>query len=177
VIFTTAYDQYTLKAFKVNSIDYLLKPIDPDELKLSMQKYDRLFGKRFNYEPQVIQNLLQHLHQPKYKERFLIKTGQQISFTATNEIQYFYSEDGMVFFRTEKGKKHTIDYTLEQLERLLDPKFFFRINRKAIIAIGSIQKIAPYFNNRLILETTPPPPFDFIISRDRVNDFKNWLDR
>jgi DNA-binding LytR/AlgR family response regulator len=83
----------------------------------------------------------------------------------------------LVFVRTESGKKHPIDYTLEQLEGLLDPKKFFRINRKAILSIGSILKIAPYFNNRLFLETSPPAPFDLIVSRDRVNDFKNWLDR
>lgn len=177
VIFTTAYDQYTLKAFKVNSVDYLLKPIDPDELRASLDKYDRLFGKTFHYEPKVIQNLLQNLPQQEYKERFLIKTGQQISFVATPEIRYFYSEDGLVFVRTASGKKHPVDYTLEQLEGLLNPKKFFRINRKAILSIESILKIAPYLNNRLFLETTPAAPFDLIVSRDRVNDFKNWLDR
>lgn len=177
VIFTTAYDQYTLKAFKVNSIDYLLKPIDPEELKAALGKYEQLFGRAVQYDPRLMQDLVQELSQPSYKERFLIRAGQQISFVHTSDIRYFYSDNGLVFARTREGKKHPVDYTLEQLEELLSPRSFFRINRKAILSIDCIRKISPYFNNRLILETGPAAPFDFIVSRDRVNNFKNWLDR
>ena len=177
IIFTTAYDQYTLKAFKVNSIDYLLKPIDPEELKAAFQKYDQLFNKANNFPSGKLKELIQGIAPQEYKERFLIKVGQQLSFVNTSDICYFFSENGLVYALTAEGKKHHVDYTLEQVEERLDPKLFFRINRKVLVAIQAIHKIAPYFNNRLALEIFPKPSFDIIVSRDRVHDFKRWLDR
>lgn len=177
VIFTTAYDQYALKAFKVNSVDYLLKPIDPVELESAFTKFDQVFGKKVNYDLQAIQQLIQSMSKPQYKERFLVRVGQQMIYILVIEVCYFYSEDGLAYAKTGDGKKHLVDYTLEQLEESLNPADFFRINRKIITHINSIVKIAPYFNSRLKLEIKPKTDFEVIVSRERVNDFKKWLDR
>ncbi len=176
VVFTTAYDQYTLRAFKVNSVDYLLKPIDPEELADAFRKFDTVFGQKVNYNLQTIQQMMQAMTQPQYKERFMVRVGQQMSYITVADIHYFYSEDGLAYAKTVDNKKYLVDYTLEQLETALNPKQFFRINRKVIASIQSIQKIAPYFNSRLKLELRPKADFEVIVSRERVNDFKNWLD-
>ncbi|MCO6475441.1 MAG: response regulator transcription factor [Phaeodactylibacter sp.] len=177
VIFTTAYDQYTLKAFKLNSIDYLLKPIDPEELQQALEKFDRYYGKAPLLDTRALESLIQSFQAPEYKERFIVKAGQQLTFIQVEDIRYFYSEDGLLFAQMQDKKRHVLDYTLDQLENLLNPKDFFRLNRKAIANINAIHKVAPYFNSRLIVEMRPQPQFDVIVSRDRVNDFKNWLDK
>ena len=177
VIFTTAYDQYTLKAFKVNSVDYLLKPIDPEELEKSLTKFDNFFNTPFSYNQASIEELLKAIQKPQYKERFIVKIGQQLTFIQVKEIFYLYSEAGMVYVKTGVNKKHVIDYTLDQLENLLNPASFFRLNRKIIVNIGSIAKIAAYFNSRLIVELKPKADFEVIVSRERVNAFKKWLDQ
>ncbi len=177
VIFTTAYDQYTLNAFKVNSVDYLLKPIEPSELEHALKKFEQVFGKRMNYDLDAFQKLIRAMSQPQYKERFLVKIGQQLAYVNVSDIYYLFSEDGLVQTRQADGKKYLLDYTLEQLEELLDPLNFFRINRKIIVHLQGIAKIAPYFNGRLKLELKPKADFEVIVSRERVNDFKKWLDR
>lgn len=175
VVFTTAFDQYTLKAFKVNSIDYLLKPIDPDALQEALQKYQQFYlpPGAINYT-QLLRTIQQQT--PTYKQRFLIKSGQELRFVNTSEIQYFYSEEGMVFTQLAPKFKYNIDFTLDQLDELLDPNAFFRINRKLITNLSAIQKIHTYFNGRLKLDLQPTPSFDIIVSRDRVQGFKQWLD-
>lgn len=177
VIFTTAYDQYTLKAFKLNSVDYLLKPIDPEELQQALDKFGRYYGKAPLVDASALESLIQSFQAPEYKERFIVKIGQQLSFIQVEEVRYFYSEDGLLFAQMKDRKRHALDYTLDQLENLLDPKTFFRLNRKAIANIEAIHKVSPYFNSRLVVEMRPAPGFEVIVSRDRVNDFKNWLDR
>lgn len=177
VIFTTAYDQYTLKAFKVNSVDYLLKPIDETELAAAFDKFDQVFGKKLEYDLTAIQQLIQSMSQPQYKERFLVRVGQQMIYLQVADVLYFYSEEGLAYAKTADGKKHLVDYTLEQLEENLNPADFFRINRKIITHVHSIVKIAPYFNSRLKLEIKPKADFEVIVSRERVPDFKKWLDR
>jgi DNA-binding LytR/AlgR family response regulator len=177
VIFTTAYDQYMLNAFKVNSVDYLLKPVEPEELKNALAKFDRLFNRTIQYDRTAIHKLIQSFNQPEYKERFLIKAGQHLAFVPVADIHYFYSEDGLVFVRTADNRKHAIDHSLEQLEEMLRPADFFRVNRSLIARIEAIQKIHPYFNSRLKLELKPRPEFDVIVSRNRVVEFKQWLDR
>jgi DNA-binding LytR/AlgR family response regulator len=175
VIFTTAFDQYTLKAFKVNSIDYLLKPIDPEALNAALQKHQAFYlpPEDYNYA-----HLLKAIQQqtPKYKQRFLIKTGQELRFINTSDIHYFHSEEGIVFAQLVSKFRYNIDFTLDQLEELLDPASFFRINRKLIVCLKSIQKIHTYFNSRLKLDLRPLPNFEVIVSRDRVPGFKLWLD-
>lgn len=177
VIFTTAYDQYTLKAFKVNSIDYLLKPIDPEELVAAFVKYEKLNqGQNNNVNQKMIAQLVANLSTKSYKERFLVKIGQQLNYIAIEDIAYFFSEDGFVHAQTFQNKRHILDYTLDQLEGLIDPKDFFRINRKMVIKLPSIKKIHTYFNSRLKLELLPASHLEVIVSRDRVSDFKQWLD-
>lgn len=176
-IFTTAYDQYTLNAFKLNSIDYLLKPIDPDELEQALEKFGRLFGRRQAWGPEAIRDIIQAFTRPAYKERFMVRAGQQLTYIRAEDIFYCYSEDGLAFAQMGSRKRHPIDYTLDQLEGLLDPRDFFRLNRKVIAHIQSIRKVEPYFNSRLKLELEPTAPFEIIVSRGRVIDFKNWLDK
>ena len=177
VIFTTAYDQYTLRAFKLNSVDYLLKPIDPEELQQALDKYQRHFNNQPSFDPRTLEKLIQSFQKPTYKERFIVKSGQQLTFIQVDDIRYFYSEDGLLFAQMKDKKRHAVDYTLDQLETLLNPSDFFRVNRKVITQLTAIQKIAPYFNSRLMVELRPKADFEVIVSRDRVNDFKAWLDR
>ncbi len=176
IIFTTAYQQYALKAFKVNSIDYLLKPIDDGELVAALDKFYHLRRNGLESGLGQIQQLIVGMNRSNFKERFLVKTGQQLLYISAGSIRYFYSENGLVNLRTESNKKHIVDYTLEQLEEMLSPRYFFRINRKSIIHLDSIGKIKTYFNSRLKLELIPNPEFEVIVSRDRVNNFKSWLD-
>jgi DNA-binding LytR/AlgR family response regulator len=178
VIFTTAFDQYMLKAFKVNSVDYLLKPIDPLELNASIEKFRRFFQKTATYDRSGLEKMLQSMLQPKeYKERFLVKTGQHFGYVPVEEIAYFFSEDGVAFAQCFQGKKHILEYTLDQLENSLNPRHFFRINRQAIIRPEAIRKISTWFNSRLKLDLEPSNNLNTVVSRERVNDFKAWLDR
>ena len=177
VIFTTAFDQYTLRAFKVNSVDYLLKPIEEEALATALEKYERYFQKDNQLSAQVLQQLVQQMEAPSYRERFLVKTGNSLTYISVDEIAYFYSEQSLVFARKKDQKQHHIDASLDQLEQQLDPKQFFRISRKAIVNIEAIRKIDTYFNGRLLLHLAPASDFQSTVSRDRVGAFKAWLDR
>ena len=177
VIFTTAYDEYAIKAFKVNSIDYILKPIDFQELVAAFEK----FNKYRNENPQIQKQLFQTLYdqisrEGKYKQRFLVKIGEQLKRIESNEIAYFVFEDGLVWANSKMNLKLPMDYSLEQLEQMLDPMKFFRINRKMIINLDSVEKIHTYFNSRLKLRIQPDFGEDVIVSRERVNKFKKWLE-
>lgn len=176
IIFTTAYDQYALQAFKVNSIDYLLKPIDERDLQQALTQY-QAYDQRPVPGPNQWQQLLNEIRKPSYKERFLIRSGEEIRFIQVEDIPYFFSEQGVVYAQLNDRRKFHIDYTLEQLEDILDPGAFFRVSRKFIIRLGAIERIFTYFNGRLKLSVTPTPPTDVIVSRDRVPDFKAWMDR
>ncbi len=176
VIFTTAFDQYAIQAFKVNSVDYLLKPIQLEELEQAIEKYHRVFEYHQPIQKDIISQMLASLTEKKFKERFLVKTGQQLSYVLVEDIAYFFAEDGLVFIQSKNGKKYPVDYSLDQLEGIVPPHNFFRINRKVLTHLASIKKISPYFNSRLVLELYPKQKEDTIVSRDRVNDFKHWLD-
>jgi DNA-binding LytR/AlgR family response regulator len=177
VIFTTAFDQYTLRAFKVNSVDYLLKPIDPAELTAALDKFEKFFSQPGSYDPSGIEKMLQSmLKQKEYKERFLVKTGQHLSYVPVEEIAYFFSEDGLAFAQCFNGKKHIVENTLDQLEVALNPRRFFRINRQVLLCPEAIGKISTWFNSRLKIELTPTGDANAVVSRERVNDFKSWLD-
>ncbi|MEI7802098.1 MAG: LytTR family DNA-binding domain-containing protein [Bacteroidota bacterium] len=176
VIFTTAYDEYAIKAFKLNSIDYLLKPIGITDLKTALTKFQKL---KSVYQTTIIEdftNAYQNLNK-QYKNRFMVKSGDTINSIKTEEIAHFISEDSLVILVTTSGKKYSVDYTLDDLETLIDPDLFFRINRKVIIHINSIQKANSYFNSRLKLNTVSLKDDDCIVSRERVADFKKWLDK
>ncbi|WP_373552136.1 LytR/AlgR family response regulator transcription factor [Haliscomenobacter sp.] len=177
VIFTTAYDQYAIRAFKVNSIDYLLKPIDALELKSALDKYDQMRGQTASFDYSMLNGMLDSLKNRNYRERFLVKFGNAFTYIQAQEMRFCYAEDSLVFTRLADGKKYSLDHTLEQLEQLLNPTHFFRINRKILLHIEAVDKIHPYFNNRLKLELQPSPGFEIVVSRERVQDFKNWIDQ
>jgi len=173
VIFTTAFDQYAVQAFKVNAVDYLLKPIDPDDLKTALERH----RERRQMAPTVDLQQLACFFQPatSYKERFLVKNGQQMNFLLSHEIAYFLSSDGLTQAFTDGGKKYFIDHTLEELERLLDPRQFFRISRGLTVRLEAIRKIHPHLNGRLKLELQPKPAEEVFVSRERAGEFKIWL--
>lgn len=174
VIFTTAYDEYALKAFEVNSIAYLLKPITPERLAQALEKYQQLkqsfSAPAFDY--QKIAELLQSKH---YKDRFLVKNGAKIKTIPMEDIAYFYAEDGVVLLKTAQNQAFIIDYTLEQLEQLLHPHQFFRANRKFLVSIKSITEVHAYFKGRLLVNVNPPTAESIIISNERAGNFKQWM--
>lgn len=177
IIFTTAYDEYALNAFKVNSIDYLLKPLEQEALKQAFDKYQKLYP---SYQSQNLDwnNITKEIFKPKdgYKKRFLIKTGNAYAYLKTDDINLIFSEDGLSFAYNKEGKKILIDHSLDKINNDLDPNCFFRISRKHIIALDSISKVHPYLNSRLKLEHNFNFEEDLIVARDRVKHFKSWLD-
>lgn len=178
VVFTTAYDQYALKAFKVNSIDYILKPVDREEFLQAMEKYRKLgFEKGRASNPLLkIEEVMKMLTQ-KYKTRFVVKIGEHLRTVETADILFFVSEGKATFCVTTDLRHILIDFTLEQLEDLIDPVRFYRINRKYIVSTEAIQDIISYTNSRLKLKMKGAKDSDVVVARERVQDFKNWLDR
>jgi DNA-binding LytR/AlgR family response regulator len=177
IIFTTAYDEYALKAFKVNSIDYILKPVDKDELGKALQKLRAFAGQEDS--KQVLENISQAVQMlmKKYKSRFVIKVGEHLKTIDVSEIRYFYSQDKATFCVTNEQRNFVLDYTLEQLEEMVSPENFFRINRKYFISANAIQDIIHYTNSRLRLVLKASTDNDIIVARERVQEFKDWLDR
>ncbi len=172
IIFTTAFDQYALNAFKVNAVDYLLKPIDKNELEAAIQKHLRLSSQQQN---DLLENIRMLTKGNAYKNRFMVKLGDSLSSIKAEEIHHFISEDGMVLLVTNQGKRFPLDYNLDQLEQLIEPTQFFRINRKVIIRLDAIQKVASYFNSRLRIHALQLSEDDAIVSRERVGNFKEWF--
>lgn len=181
VIFTTSYDEYAIKAFKVNSIDYLLKPVQKDDLKAAFDKHKRLKAiyQSGSNESINIQSLLHELkgqfQSKEYRKRFLVKLGQKHLPVEVEEIAYFYVEDRSIFFKTIDNKRFIIDYSLDEIEVMLDHSRFFRINRSFIVSIESVRQMHDYFNSRLLLTLNPSIDKDVIVSREKVNDFKKWM--
>lgn len=175
IIFTTAYDNYAIQAFKQNSIDYLLKPIALQELQFAVEKLKK---QQQSGNKDLISSISMAYQQTnkEYKTRFLVKSGQNINTIKTEEIHHFETKESLSFLVTNKGNHYSIDYSLEQLKSMLQPKDFFRINRKIILNIHSIEKVSTYFNSRLSIATKFLDDEPRIVSRDRVNDFKKWLD-
>jgi DNA-binding LytR/AlgR family response regulator len=177
VIFITAFDQYAIEAFKVNSIAYLLKPVQPNELADALDKYAKMHAV-FNSEKVKQQvNAVKKMLQPDYKSRFVIKVGAHLKSVAISEVLYFYSQDKATFIKTKDARSFVIDYTLDQVQALVDPLIFFRIGRKYLVKIDAIEDIVAYTNSRLLLQLTHLTERDAIVSREKVNDFKQWLDR
>lgn len=180
VIFTTAYDEYAIKAFKVNSIDYLLKPIDEEDLARALNKFEKWQApaarpQAFFSGSQLEQVL--SLYKPSYKSRLVVKLGDRIKHVEAGEIAYFYSEDKVSFIITTANERFIVNYSLEQLESMMDPGSFYRLNRKYIAHIKAIESIDKYFNSRLKIGLKPPVEDDVLISRTKVSDFLNWLER
>lgn len=177
VIFTTAYDEYTLKAFKVNSVDYLLKPVEEDLLKLALEKFKKhYFIDKDPFKRDFRQLISEFKNQ--YKSRFLVRIGEKYRSVTLSEISHFHINERNVFLCDNQGKDYGLDYSLEQLQSNLDPRKFFRINRECIVNIDSIALMYSYSSSRLQLTLKNFEKSDlFIISRDKVTGFKKWIDR
>lgn len=179
IIFTTAYDEYAIRAFKVNSIDYLLKPIEPEELKRSFEKL-KLRNTLMNESSQKIDLdsivlALKGKQNQTFKQRFLVKQGQRLIPIDISEIAFFYTEDKVSFIRTNADLRYMVDYSLDELEELLDPMVFFRANRQFIVSPKSLDGIHHHFNGKLKINLKPLAGEDVFVSRERAADFKKWL--
>ena len=177
VIFITAFDQYALRAFKANGIDYILKPVTYTALKESMQKFESLKDTIRNRAE--ITNLSTALHKiadSNYKSRFMVKIGEHIHSITTDQINMFFAEGRDVYLINDHGRKLIIDHKMESLESLLDPKKYFRTNRSFIVNIDAIQDVLIYSNSRLKITMKVDFDKDIIVSRDKVNNFKSWYD-
>jgi DNA-binding LytR/AlgR family response regulator len=181
VIFTTSYDEYALKAFKVNSIDYLLKPIQKEELQAAIEK----FKQRTRTTPaeskqdlnidNLIKELQQKLQPKEYRKRFLVKQAQKLVSVEVADIAYFYSDGRLNFFKTSDNKKYVVDYTMDELEDMLDPDKYYRTSRSFYVSVNCIDQIHDYFGNRLLLHLSPSVDKEVLVSREKVMDFKKWM--
>lgn len=183
VVFTTSYDEYALKAFKVNSVDYLLKPIQKDELESALNKYRQIKGLYspaaakggdFNIDS-LVKELQQKLQLKEYRKRFLVKHAQKLVSIEIEEIAYFFSDGRLNFFKTFDNRKFVVDYTMDELEGMLDPEKYFRISRSFYISVESVDQIHDYFGNRLLLHLKPAVDKEALVSREKVTEFKKWM--
>jgi len=177
VIFTTAYDEYALRAFKLNSIDYLLKPIDGDELANAIAKFKNQFQQNniSSFDFDAIKRMLVNPVEKEYKKRFSVKIGQQLKIISIEEIECFYSENKGTYLHTFDNRDYLIDSTLEILEAEINPKEFYRISRKFIIPLKSVKEIQVYSNSRLKIILQTYKDDEVIVARERVSDFKEWI--
>jgi two-component system response regulator LytT len=181
VIFTTAYDEYALRAFKLNSIDYLLKPIDEDDLEVAVAKFKSLLPKQetqprsLGIDFEQIKKMLANPFEKNYKKRFTVKIGQHLKVISIDEIECFFSENKGTYLHTFDNRNYLIECTLELLEQELDPADFFRISRKFIIPLKAIKEIVVYSNSRLKVILPSFKEEDVIVSREKVSDFKTWI--
>ncbi|WP_341837740.1 LytTR family DNA-binding domain-containing protein [Chitinophaga pollutisoli] len=177
VIFTTAYDQYMLQAFRNNGIEYLLKPLDETELHQALAKYSQLCRPKAEgagWEDKF-QQLLQSMQPAAYKERFLVKSGQQLYYVNTEDLACLYADGKLVFGLDFAGKKHVMEENLTVIEQQLSPKEFYRVSRHLVVHVKSVRRVHPWFSGRLKLDLQPAPGVDLEVSRDRVAGFKEWL--
>jgi DNA-binding LytR/AlgR family response regulator len=175
LIFITAYDEYALQAFKLNSIDYLLKPVKKNELYDAIVKFKRQKAKE---HPSVdVNKLLESMQQPlqQYRDRFVIRYGEHIKTIETKHVSYFYTESRANFLVTAEGKRYIIDFNLDQLERMLNPKIFFRINRQFIVSLQAIDEMTAWTKARVFIKLKPANKQETIVSTERSPEFKKWL--
>lgn len=175
IIFTTAYDEYALRAFKLNSIDYLLKPIDEEELEAAVKKFRNTQNPAEKINVKELRSLLNMPGRKTYKTRFTAQVGQHLKLVDISDIGCFYSENKSTYVHCHSGRNYPVEVPLEQLEDELDPEKFFRINRKCILNIDAIRDIVSYTNSRLEIKLNNFEEFQLIVSRERVKDFKSWL--
>ena len=181
VIFTTAYDQYAIQAFKVNSVDYLLKPIDLDELSAAMQKFEKW---HYSAAPAtMVTTTMSQIQQAigmlttQYKSRFVVKVGEHIKAIPVEDILYFLSQEKMTYAQTQEGRRYIIDYSLDQVESLVDPQVFFRISRQWMVRFAAIEDVIAYSGSRLKLKLKHSSDNNVLVSRERVAAFRQWLDQ
>ena len=171
VIFTTAYDAYAIQAFQVNAVDYILKPIKEEQLKTALEKYQK-----YHKESKIdYQKVVQSLQKPSGEKRFLIRLGHSIRLVEIKDVAYFYTKDKITFLVNKEGKRYPIDYSLEKLEDIINPKKFFRINRQFIINIDAINEMISYSKSRVKIELNPSCDLETIVSTERSPVFKKWL--
>jgi DNA-binding LytR/AlgR family response regulator len=176
VIFTTAYDEYAIRAFKVNSVDYLLKPVSEVALMKALDKY-RAIHEKYHYGQAGYRHLLQEFS-AAYKSRFLLKIGSRYKSLSIDQIKYIYSSEGNVFLISTGGQSFALEFSLDHVQKLLDPSVFFRINRNCLMHIDAVEEMVTYSSSRLQLHVTgEKPQVIFVVSRDRVPQFKRWMDR
>lgn len=177
VIFTTAYDEYALRAFKLNSIDYLLKPIDEDDLEKAIHKFKSRTStlQNLSLDFDMIRRMLVNPVEKEYKKRFTVKIEQQLKLIDIHEVECFYSQDKGTYLHTLDNRDYLLEGTLEQLENELNPEDFYRISRKFIVPLKSIKEIQLYSNSRLKLILPSYKEDEIVVARERVNDFKNWI--
>jgi len=179
IIFATAYDQYAIRAFKLNSVDYLLKPIEREDLEKALTKFRE--NRQRQTGPIDVQALMQAMEsqkqRPTYQRRFMVTTGEKIKSIPIEEVAYFFGQQKYVFLITRDGRQHIVDYTLTQLEDLLDPEQFFRINRQFIIGFDAIGQMFSYSKSRVKIELDPPSDMEAIVSIEKAPRFKEWLNR
>jgi DNA-binding LytR/AlgR family response regulator len=175
IIFTTAFDEYAIRAFKVNSVDYLLKPIEQEALNIAIQKFKTIYMEKRSFEDRV-SNVFKQLSK-QYKLRFFIKVGIKFQSIQVNSICCFFVEERNTFLKTINGKTYDLDYSLEQLQKMIDPAQFFRINRNFLVNINCISEIISYSINRLKVKLENNLEEGAIVSRDKVSEFKRWMDR
>ncbi|MCW3073041.1 MAG: LytR family transcriptional regulator [Flaviaesturariibacter sp.] len=182
VIFITSYDEYALKAFKVNSVDYLLKPVQKEDLQAALDKYRQLkatyqkeeTGPKVSLED-LVKELQQKIQAKEYRKRFLVKLGQKLVSIEVDDIAYFFSDGRLNFFKSFDNRKFVVDYTMDELNEMLNPDNFFRISRSFYISVNSVAQIHDYFGNRLLLDLKPDTDKEAIVSREKVTEFKTWL--
>lgn len=175
IIFTTAFDEYAIKAFKLRSIDYLLKPIVQTDLNRAIDKYREWGEKKQAFDISELRSLMQN-DAKQYRERFSAVVGQKLKSIDVKEIAYFFSNSGITFIATTQGNQYSIDQSLDNLLEELDPKLFFRINRQYLVGMQSLANIHIFPKSRLKLELKPPVKDDVFVSIDRVTEFKKWID-
>ncbi len=178
IVFTTAYDEYAIRAFTVNSIDYLLKPLRRERLLEAVMRFERLYSKLSpDFRKEQVEDILQIVNDQgkKYRSRVLVCAGDKFFTLRIDEIAYFYSENKCTFAVTGRQKEHLVEQTLEQLSGELDPDMFFRANRQMLLKIDAIQRIEPYFQSRVVVHVEPPFREKIVVSREKVAAFKQWL--
>jgi len=180
VIFTTAYDEYALQAFKLNSIDYVLKPYTFDDIERAINKFHKIYdsrtdSKQLPFDVSILEKLLLQ-NQNQYKTRFVVRKGEKIKAIETSDIKLFYADDRDVYLVSTDGRRYSVNNKLEEICKLIDPTKFFRVNRTFLVQFGSINEIIAYSNSRLKLDVGFKYDKDIIVSRDKVNDFKKWME-
>ena len=176
VVFTTAFDEYMLRAFKVNSIDYLLKPIKKEELQKSLLKYNDLKNSYASEQPDLNKLISEiRLDDKKFKTRFLVKQGDQLLSVKTDDIAFFHTHNGLIYLRTHAGRGYVVDYTLDELAQELDPEKFYRVNRQFIISFPSIKTVHKWYKGKLKLETYLQVEDEITVSAEKSSEFKSWF--
>jgi len=178
VIFTTAFDEYMLRAFKVNSIDYLLKPIVKEDLKQSLEKYNGLKTQFSSPLPDLEMLVRQiSLTEKQYKSRFLVKVGEKLISVVTEDIAYFYTKNGVVYLVTQRNNRYLMDQTLEEIAHDLDPKVFYRLNRQFLVQFKHVAAVSKFAKGKLLIELNPAPGEQVVVSAEKASDFRSWLDQ